>query len=101
MKYLNELVNLTYLAMGNMSVDLIDNEIAELARSFQKLKIWEMCGSGLIDATWSEFACLKSLRGLALYDTTWRTARWMEFLIFIALLQPVKANCDEGRFCEE
>ena len=61
---LSKLENLTDMRLQEVSDYFQDKHFCTLAKSLQRLEVWESSGYGVTDAIWSDMASMKSLRRL-------------------------------------
>ncbi len=61
---LSKLENLTDMRLQEVSDYFLDKHFCTLAKSLQRLEVWESSGYGITDAIWSDMASMKSLRRL-------------------------------------
>lgn len=61
---LSKLENLTDMRLQDVSDYFLDKHFCTLAKSLQKLEVWESSGYAISDDIWSDMASMKSLRRL-------------------------------------
>lgn len=61
---LSKLENLTDMRLQEVSDNFLDKHFCTLARSLQRLEVWESSGYAITDYIWSDMASMKSLRRL-------------------------------------
>lgn len=79
---LSKLENLTDMRLQEVSDYFLDKHFCTLAKSLQRLEVWESSGYAITDAIWSDMASMKSLRRLEFNAQTRFTSNGiMDFIL--------------------
>ena len=83
---LSKLENLTDMRLQDVSDNFQDKHFCILAKSLQRLEVWESTGFAITDAIWSDMASMKSLRRLEFNALTRFTSNGiMDFILNLDL----------------
>ena len=79
---LSKLENITDMRLQEVSEFFLDKHFCTLAKSLQKLEVWESSGYAITDAIWNDMASIKPLRRLEFNALTRFTSKGiMDFIL--------------------